>query len=159
MNRIVKYIVVHSTKTLPGEGLGEVRSNMRAQGNVRQFHCLVDCYGHAARVLGANLTAQNGAPENESCYHLAYIGGLTDHRTSGDTRTPVQTHVLYEKILELQQLCPGAQVIGADVLTGDPSQCPGFDVSEWMNYYKDHREDWIDYEEPETEEAECYLQN
>jgi hypothetical protein len=104
--------------------------------------------------MGCNLIADNRCPENEMSYHLAYVGGLNSNGQPYDSRNPVQVHTLYEKLEELQELFPGAKIVGADYFNGDVTANPGFDVSAWLTYYKDHREDWIDYDEPEMEEGE-----
>lgn len=149
MNREIKYIVIHSTQTQSGVSVESIRNSWKKNNQPAKFHCVIDRHGHAARILGMNLTAAQQLPQNENCYHIAYIGGFLH----ADTRTPLQTHILYEKIEEMKKLYPSAVVIGAGEFTGEEN--PGFDVESWMNYYATHREDWIAMEVPEEDEQEA----
>lgn len=154
MLRPVKYIVVHCTQTTPQVDAEIIRDAMKEDNRRPMYHGMVDRFGHFMRLMGCNLVADNRCPENEAAYHIAYVGGLNYNGQPHDTRNPVQHHALYEKLLELKELFPGAQLVGADHFAGDVTVNPGFDVTAWLDYYKDHREDWIEYEEPETEEGQ-----
>ena len=148
MNREIKYIVIHSTQTPRTVSVESIRKSWRTNNEIAKFHCIIDSNGHAARILGMNLTAAQNVPQNENCFHIAYIGG----KNGIDTRNPLQSHILFEKIEEVKKLFPCAMVIGAGEFTGE--QNPFFDVESWMNFYSTHREDWIYMEIPEDEEAE-----
>lgn len=149
MNRKIKYIVIHSTQTHSELSVEAIRNNWKANNQPIKFHCVIDRNGHAARILGMNYIADQSFPQNENCFHIAYVGGLIP----ADTRTPLQSHILFEKIEEMKKLFPAAEVIGAGEFTGEEN--PGFDVEGWMHFYSSHREDWIKLEVPEeNEEAE-----
>lgn len=148
MNREIKYIVLHSTQTHSHIGVESLKRYWKRNSQRPKFHCVIDCNGHAARLLGINHVAEQDFPQNENCFHVAYIGGLT----APDTRTPLQTHILFEKIEEMKKMFPNAEVIGVGEFTGEKN--PGFDVEGWMNFYASHREDWISIDLPEDEEAE-----
>jgi hypothetical protein len=154
MNRDIKIIVIHSTQTHSSLSVETIRNNWKINNQRSKFHCVIDRYGHAARILGMNLIADQNIPQNESCFHIAYIGGLIP----ADTRTPLQTHILFEKIEEMKKLFPNAVVIGAGEFTGE--QNPGFDVESWLNYYRSHREDWIALDiAEEAGEEKCLLED
>lgn len=159
MNREIKYIVVHSTKTNEGTTVNDLHNEWKAKNKTPRFHCIVDKMGHAHRMLGANfITSQFliRESENSSCYHLAYLGGLSNcptvkNLTPGvpeDTRTPLQTHVLFEKIEEIRKLYPNAKVVAADELirasTGRSIGSPCFNVAKWFDYHNNHRDQWVE---------------
>lgn len=100
-----------------------------------------------------NLIAEQSFPQNESCFHIAYIGGLVPN----DTRTPLQSHILFEKIEELQKIFPNTVVIGAGEFTNEEN--PGFDVTSWMSFYSTHREDWIALDVEDEQEEICLLED
>lgn len=159
MNREIKYIVVHSTRTFKGTTVADLRNEWKSKNKSPRFHCIVDEMGHAHRLLGANFNTSQfliRETENSACYHLAYLGGFADHGGIGftplhgvpeDTRTPLQTHVMFEKIEELRKLYPNAKIIAADELIcasiGKSIGSPCFDVAKWFDYHSDHRDEWV----------------
>jgi hypothetical protein len=154
MNREIKYIVIHSTQTRKEVSIESIRNSWKTNNQPAKFHCIIDSNGHAARILGMNFTAAQNVPQNENCFHIAVIGGYA----GTDTRTPLQTHILFEKIEEVKKLFPTAMVIGAGEYTGETN--PFFDVESWMNFYSTHREDWIFLEVAEEEgEEKCLLED
>ncbi len=153
MNREIKFIVIHSTKTHSSLSVEKIRSNWKFNNQQPQYHCVIDRNGHAGRILGMNLIAEQSFPQNESCFHIAYIGGLVPN----DTRTPLQSHILFEKIEELQKIFPNTVVIGAGEFTNEEN--PGFDVTSWMSFYSTHREDWIALDVEDEQEEICLLED
>lgn len=179
MNREIKYIVIHSTRTHKEVAVQDLRHEWNTQNKKPRFHCVIDTNGHAHRFMGANhCTAPFLIKNNEECYHIAYLGGLHNvpevYRAAGvpndgfepeDTRTPLQMHILFEKIEELRRIYPDAKVVGADELihesTGRTIGSPAFNVSQWLKFHAAHREDWIEkdielLDEQQREEKELW---
>ncbi|MEW6469648.1 MAG: hypothetical protein AB1458_12025 [Bacteroidota bacterium] len=150
MKREVKFIVVHCTQSPQEADAESIKRNMAGQRPV--FHGMVDQFGYFVRLLGYNHAANNACPENELCYHLAYVGGLDRSGRPADTRNPLQWHRLYEKIQELRRIFPQAIVVGADFMYEEQSnrdKNPGFDVVQWLGLYATQTQYWQDYEEQE----------
>jgi N-acetylmuramoyl-L-alanine amidase len=148
MLRHIKFIVVHCTQTSTEVEPEFIRDQMKLDGHRPMFHTMIDRFGQCMRLMGCNLIADIVCPENENCYHIAYVGGIRRGR-SADTRSPIQHHSLYTKLKELKKLFPQAKIVGSDFFDGDQSKSPGFDFDSWWAFHKANSQHWVDFEENE----------
>lgn len=111
----LKYIVVHSTRTMPGEP--------HTEGS---FHYIVDRSGKAIK--------EKKLSEKDACLQVAYVGGLNKEGMLADTRSTAQTDKLFNQLVSLTEKYPQAKIIGAGELFSK-DQHPGFDVKKWLKNY------------------------
>lgn len=115
MKHNVKYIVVHSTRTMPGESHTE-----------NAFHYVIDKNGKAIK--------EKKLSEKDACLQIAYTGGLNSEGKLADTRNDKQTETLFNQLISLSEKYPEAKIIGAGELFSQ-DQYPGFDVKKWLKDY------------------------
>ena len=115
MKHNLKYIVVHSTRTMPGEPHTE-----------GAFHYIIDRSGKAIK--------EKKLLEKDACLQVAYVGGLNAEEKLTDTRNAVQTERLFNQLVSLSEKHPQAKIIGAGELFSK-DQHPGFDVKKWLKEY------------------------
>jgi hypothetical protein len=111
----VRYIVVHSTQTLPTE-----------MHIATPYHLLIHRSGRIEQ--SKKLQATDG------CLQLAYVGGVEKNKEKKDTRTSKQTEILFQQIVQLSEQFPTAKIVGADEIFGDKHH-PGFTLKEWLKNY------------------------
>src|SRR5215831_8535873 len=111
----IRYIVVHSTQTLPGELYSSV-----------SYHFVIHRNGNIEK--GKRISPVDG------CIQVAYVGGIDRERKPSDTKTEAQSEALFDTILELSEKHPDARLVSADFVFGNHN-FPGFDVCEWMNQF------------------------
>jgi hypothetical protein len=115
MKQNVKYIVVHSTRTMPGE-----------KHTAGLFHYVIDKTGKAIR--------EKILAEKDTCLQVAYTGGLNSEGKTADTRNEKQKERLFNQLVLLSEKYPEAKIIGAEELLSE-EQYPGFDVKKWLSEY------------------------
>lgn len=115
MKHNLKYIVVHSTRTMPGEPHTE-----------GAFHYIIDRSGKTLK--------EKKLLEKDACLQVAYVGGLNNEGKLADTRNPVQTDKLFNQLVSLSEKYPQAKIIGAGELFSK-EEYPGFDVKTWLKNY------------------------
>jgi N-acetyl-anhydromuramyl-L-alanine amidase AmpD len=149
MLRNIEYIVVHSTQTNIETDAETLRDSLKANGQKPKYHYLIDRFGYCMRLMGCNNLANIEFPNNETCFHIALVGGLRGGHLA-DTRSPVQHHALFAKLKDLKEEFPKAKFIGADHFGGNKNQNPGFDFQAWFEFHKNNPQHWVDYEEDEN---------
>jgi hypothetical protein len=111
----VRYIVVHSTQTLPHE-----------LHHSTVYHYIIHRNGKVAE--GKKLLATDG------CIQIAYLGGVDKERNILDTKTEKQSEVLYNTLVKLSGKHSHAKIVSAEEIFGKQNN-PGFDVKEWLKTY------------------------
>lgn len=112
MRQNIRYIVVHSTQTLPTELYQSLA-----------YHYIIHRNGKV--VKGKNLSASEG------CLQIAYLGGVDKDRKIRDTKTPEQAEALYNELIKFSEKYPEAKIVSADKVFGKENLL-GFDLKEWM---------------------------
>jgi len=120
--RPLKYIVIHATET-SSEIEGETFARICKSFGRPPFHSLISQLGFYYRMLGCNIPADNMMEDNESCYHIAYIGGLNKRGKAQYTMNEMQSHRLWVKVMEIKKLFPAAEIVMHNV---------GLEVGEWL---------------------------
>lgn len=111
----VRYIVVHSTQTLPHELYHAV-----------VYHYMIHRNGKV--VQGKKLLSTDG------CVQIAYLGGIDKDRNVLDTKTEKQNEALYNTLVKISEKHPHAKIVSADDVFGKQNN-PGFDVKAWLKSY------------------------
>lgn len=111
----VRYIVIHSTQTLPHE-----------LHHSLVYHYTVHRNGKVAE--GKKLLSTDG------CIQIAYLGGIDKDRNVVDTKTEKQSDALYTTLVKLSEKHPAAKVVSAEEVFGKQNN-PGFDVKSWLKNY------------------------
>ena len=111
----VRYIVVHSTQTLPHE-----------LHHSLVYHYIIHRNGKV--VEGKKLLAADG------CIQIGYLGGVDKAGNITDTKTEKQSEALYNTLIRLSQKHPQAKIVSAEDVFGKQNN-PGFDVKDWLKNY------------------------
>ena len=111
----IRYIVVHSTKTLPEELYISI-----------PYHYIIHCNGNIEKSKKLSVT--------DACIQIAYLGGVNNEKEIQDTRTDVQSEALFNQIICLTERFPDAKIVGANEVFGEMNY-PGFNVKDWLKNY------------------------
>ena|SRR5438552_3005606 len=115
MKQNIRYIVVHSTQTLPTELYQSLT-----------YHYFIHRNGKV--VTGKKLTAGDG------CVQVAYVGGIDKQRKVCDTTTSEQSEALFNMLITLSEKYPEAKIVSADEIFGKEN-FPGFNVRQWLKNF------------------------
>lgn len=140
MNKImsstdVEYIVIHSAAT-PSDmdvDISDVDRWHREKGYWKVgYHFFVKRdgtyqFGRALFEPGAHCKGYN----NKSI-GICYAGGADKEGNPEDNKTFQQEITLFDLIKSLQMLFTNAKVVGHGDLPGTDTECPSFNVTEWM---------------------------
>ena len=111
----IRYIVVHSSKTLPEELYISI-----------PYHYIIHRNGSIGKSKKLSVT--------DACVQIAYLGGVDKEKQVQDTRTDPQTDSLFNKLVALSERFPEARIVGADEVFGKTND-PGFNVKDWLKNY------------------------
>jgi N-acetylmuramoyl-L-alanine amidase len=135
--RNIKFIVVHCTATPQNTTIESIE---RFWKEVRQwkapgYHYVIKPDGEIIQLLDENLISNGAFGHNPACVHIAYIGGVDKDTKPLDNRTESQKHSLFNKLIELSEKYPQAQILGHRDFPGVAKACPSFDVKSWLSSY------------------------
>jgi hypothetical protein len=125
MKRFIKAIIVHSTATF----------DPKVSQHYGFFHYVVERNGEIKKIHPENTVVKNLPNVDDEALHIAYAGGRNKSGALGDTKTPVQEESLFNKLVALSVKYPNAAIIGHSDLDAT-SNCPGFNVKEWLKNYE-----------------------
>jgi len=111
----IRYIVVHSSKTLPEELYILI-----------PYHYIIHRNGKIEKGKKLSVT--------DACIQIVYLGGVNKEMQVTDTRTNTQTDSLFNQLIVLSERFPEARIVGADEVFGETNN-PGFDVKDWLKNY------------------------
>lgn len=115
MKKNIRYIVVHSTKTLPEETCFAV-----------QHHYIIHRNG--------DMEKSKRLADDDKCVQIAYLGGIDSERKICDTKTVSQSESLFNLLIALTEKYAEAKIVGADEIFGATND-PGFNVRDWLKNY------------------------
>lgn len=115
MKNNIRYIVVHSTKTLPEELYISI-----------PYHYIIH--------RGGKIEKSKKLIASDTCVQIAYLGGVDKDKKPKDTRTDPQNDSLFNTLIMLSEKYPEARIVGADEVFGETNH-PGFDVKQWLKSY------------------------
>src|SRR4051812_32777602 len=113
--RKVKYIVIHCTATQPNATVESIKKywrEVKGWKDVPGYHYLIKPNGETVKLLDENKNSYGVYAHNSECISISYIGGVDKVGKPKDTRTKAQEHAMFDKIVELTERYPGAEVRG-----------------------------------------------
>lgn len=137
--RNIKYIVVHCTATPTTTTLESIRKfwkEQRGWGDTPGYHYLILRDGTIQKLLDEKKNSFGVYKHNSECISIAYLGGIDKDGKPMDNRNDAQKHAMFDKIIELIERYPKAEVLGHRDFAGVHKACPCFDVKEWLKNYE-----------------------
>jgi N-acetylmuramoyl-L-alanine amidase len=138
--RKIKYIVVHCTATPQNTTIESIQRFWKEERKWQApgYHYLVKADGEVIQLLDEKQISNGTFGHNPECVHIAYIGGIDKDGKPLDNRTERQKHSLFNKLVEIAERYPQAQILGHRDFPGVAKACPSFDVKNWLaNYIPD----------------------
>ncbi|MGQ0829341.1 MAG: N-acetylmuramoyl-L-alanine amidase [Bacteroidota bacterium] len=137
--RNIKYIVVHCTATPTSTTLESIRQywkEVRKWGDTPGYHYLIKRDGSIVQLLDEKKNSYGVYHHNNECISIAYIGGIDKDGKPVDNRSESQKHAMFDKIVQLTEKYPNAEVLGHRDFAGVKKACPCFDVKDWLRNYE-----------------------
>lgn len=136
--REIKYIVIHCTATQPEARIPDIQEYWKNHlgWNNPGYHFIIKRDGDIVQLQKENLIANGVAGFNKNSIHISYIGGIDKKGKPVDNRSTAQLHAMFDKIVELTEKYPGAEVKGHRDFPNQHKACPCFDVKEWLKNYE-----------------------
>jgi N-acetylmuramoyl-L-alanine amidase len=137
--RNIKYIVVHCTATPTNTTLESIKQywkEVRKWGDTPGYHYFIKRDGTIVQLLDEKKNSFGVFHHNPECISIAYLGGIDKDGKPIDNRSDSQKHAMFDKIVELTERYPGAEVLGHRDFPGVAKACPCFDVKEWLKNYE-----------------------
>ncbi|MCC7302507.1 MAG: N-acetylmuramoyl-L-alanine amidase [Bacteroidia bacterium] len=136
--RKIKYIVVHCTATEPTATVEAIKKYWK---EVRKwdkpgYHYLILRDGEIMQLLDEKEVSYGAYGHNQDSVHISYIGGIDKSGNPVDNRSTLQKHAMFDKLVELSEKYPQAQILGHRDFQGVKKACPSFDVREWLRNYE-----------------------
>ena len=98
------------------------------------YHYYITRDGRIYQTRHEQLVGAHAVGYNSHSLGVCYEGGLDEHGTATDTRTPGQKRALLKLLRRLKAAHPNAQILGHRDLPNVHKDCPSFDAKE---EYKD----------------------
>jgi N-acetylmuramoyl-L-alanine amidase len=135
--RNISCIVVHCTATAAASTVEAIKRywNEQRGWDIPGYHYLILRDGTILQLLDEKKTSFGTHAHNAACIHIAYIGGIDKEGKPIDNRSEAQKYALFNKIVELTERYPKAQVTGHGDLSCNHKCCPCFDVKAWLKEY------------------------
>lgn len=136
--RTIKYLVVHCTATVQDatiEALKKYWKEVRGWKDVPGYHYIIRKDGEIIQLLDESKMSYGAFGHNKECIHISYIGGIDKKGKPIDNRTQAQEDAMYDKLMELLEKYPEAEILGHRDFPNVHKACPSFDVKEWMKNY------------------------
>lgn len=136
--RNIKYIAIHCTDTLPSATVEAILKYWKEKRGWKNpgYHYIIKANGDVVKLLDENKVSNGVLGFNENCINVCYIGGKTKEGKGGDTRTRAQENVMFDKIVELLERYPNAEVKGHGEFPNQGGKtCPNFNVKQWLKNY------------------------
>jgi N-acetylmuramoyl-L-alanine amidase len=137
--RNIKYIVVHCTATQPNATIEAIRrywKEHRGFGDTPGYHYIILRSGEIVQLLGEEKPSYGVYGHNPETINMSYIGGIDKDGKPQDNRTSRQRHAMFDKLIELSEKYPGAEILGHRDFPGVNKACPSFDVKSWLKDYE-----------------------
>ncbi len=136
--RKIKYIVVHCTATQPTATVEAIKKYWK---DVRKwdkpgYHYLILRDGEIEQLLDEKEVSYGAFGHNQDSIHVSYIGGVDKNNKPIDNRSERQKHAMFDKLVELSEKYPQAQILGHRDFPGVAKACPSFDVRKWLHDYE-----------------------
>lgn len=139
LKRDVKYIVIHCTATQPETSIESIKKywkEVKGWKDVPGYHYIIKPSGEIIKLLEEAKNSYGVYAHNNECISVSYIGGIDKTGKAKDTRTRKQETAMFNKIVELSNRYPAAEILGHRDFPGVKKACPCFDVKTWLANYK-----------------------
>jgi N-acetylmuramoyl-L-alanine amidase len=136
--RNIKYIVLHCTASNPNAKISDIQNYWRTQLGWKNpgYHYIIERDGNIIQLLDEKLISNGVLGFNKECINISYIGGIDKDGKPIDNRTDAQKHAMFDKVVELTEQYPQAEVKGHRDFLNQNRACPCFDVKEWLKNYE-----------------------
>ena len=136
--RNIKYIVVHCTATEPTATVEAIKKYWKEirKWDKPGYHYLILRDGEIVQLLAEKEVSYGAYGHNQDSLHISYIGGIDKEGKPIDNRSTLQKHAMFDKLIELSEKYPLAQILGHRDFPGVKKACPSFDVKEWLRNYE-----------------------
>lgn len=136
--REIKYIVIHCTATQPEAKIEDIKAYWKNHLGWTNpgYHFIIKRDGDIIQLQNENSIANGVAGFNSKSIHISYIGGIDRKGKPADNRNRAQEDAMFDKIVELTEKYPDAEVKGHRDFPGVKKACPSFDVKEWLKNYE-----------------------
>ncbi|MCC7302781.1 MAG: N-acetylmuramoyl-L-alanine amidase [Bacteroidia bacterium] len=136
--RKIKYIVVHCTATEPTATVEAIKKYWKEirKWDKPGYHYLILRDGEIVLLLDEKEVSYGAYGHNQDSLHISYIGGIDKEGKPIDNRSTLQKHAMFDKLIELSEKYPQAQILGHRDFPGVKKACPSFDVKEWLRNYE-----------------------
>jgi len=136
--RNIKYLVVHCTATQPSATVEAIKKYWK---EVRKwdkpgYHYLILRDGEIVQLLDEKEISNGVFGHNPESIHVSYIGGVDKDNNPIDNRSELQKHSMFDKLVELSEKYPQAQILGHRDFPNVAKACPSFDVRKWLHDYE-----------------------
>ena len=131
----VRHIVVHCSATKPSQNLGAADiDRMHRMRGFRKigYHYVIRRDGSIETGRTLAEVGAHAEGHNTSSVSVCLIGGVNDRLKPEANYTELQLATLGTILGTLQDLFPGAKVVGHRDLPGVAKACPSFDVGHWL---------------------------
>lgn len=137
MQRNIKYIVLHCTDTPSHATVEAIKKYWKEKRGWDSpgYHYIVKANGEVVQLLSEKLVSNGVKGYNHESINIAYIGGKFKDGKEGDTRTVQQEDAMFDKIVELINRYPNAEIKGHRDFPNVAKTCPNFDAKTWLQNY------------------------
>lgn len=131
------HIAIHSSATRPSMnwGVREIGAEHRARGFLGVgYHVVIKRDGTAEDGRPHETVGAHVKGHNSTTIGICLIGGVNekDHRKAENNFTPEQFHTLDIVLQGLENKYPDAIIQGHRDFSGTATECPSFDVKQWL---------------------------
>lgn len=135
--RQIKYIAIHCTDTLPSAQVSAIQKYWKEKRGwtMPGYHYIIKANGEVVQLLDEDKVSNGVKGFNQNTVNVCYIGGRTKDKENVDTRTRAQEDAMFDKIVELLEKYPNAEVKGHRDFPNVAKTCPNFDVKKWLQNY------------------------
>lgn len=135
--RTIKYIAIHCTDTLSSAQVSAIQKYWKEKRgwDTPGYHYIIKADGEVVQLLDESKVSNGVKGFNQNTVNVCYIGGRTKTKDKIDTRTRAQENAMFDKIVELTERYPGAEVKGHRDFPDVAKTCPNFDVKTWLANY------------------------
>jgi len=137
--RNIRYLVVHCTATPVNTTLDSIKKfwkEQRGWGDTPGYHYFIQRDGTIIQLLDESKNSYGVFHHNSECISIAYLGGIDKEGKPVDNRSELQKEAMFDKIVELTERYPQAEVLGHRDFPDVHKACPCFDVREWLKNYE-----------------------
>ena len=128
--RHIELIVVHCSATRCNQSYSVmqlIRDHVDRFGYTG-YHYYITRDGQTYQTRHEQLVGAHAVGYNQHSLGVCYEGGLDEHGTAADTRTPRQKRALLRLLKKLKAAHPDAQILGHRDLPDVHKDCPCFDA-------------------------------